>query len=355
MRREDVGNGRIERNELECGRSAAVIATIISHPRLTVLAAALVFSFPCLLWGLPLGADAPLHTIYQKLFTGQLWQGELYPRWLSELNKGLGSPIFFLQYPVPYFAAALLKPLLWFVGEDRFESHQLGVLVAVIVACTGLASRYWFRRTAGEAASTIGAIFFMSAPYFLAETVYGRAALGELCAFIFMPLGMRFALDVGRDRRFVVLLALALAGLLMSNAISFFLFLPTMAAYAILGERLDQPKLLRIIGSLAAATLLALALSALYLFPVIEYRRLFVWHQVTAHLSGYELAHYFISLDYSGTAMSFGARIARFAMIGMAVSALVAATVVALRASIGKLERIIVAVAAVLTGLALAP
>src|ERR1700733_4611987 len=85
---------------------------------LIVLAAALL-SFPCLVYGLPPGTNAATHVKYQHHFSQQFWNAEHYPRWLADENKGYGSPIFLVQYPLPYFVTALLRPITSFPPANR--------------------------------------------------------------------------------------------------------------------------------------------------------------------------------------------------------------------------------------------
>src|SRR5437868_10979836 len=83
-----------------------------SYPGLAILFIAALLSVPCLRVGLPEGHDSYTHSQYQHYFSGQFWHGDLYPRWLSNANKGYGAPIFLIQYPLPYFVTALLRPIL---------------------------------------------------------------------------------------------------------------------------------------------------------------------------------------------------------------------------------------------------
>lgn len=69
---------------------------------LLVVACAVVLGFPLLRYG-PLtdGHDTHEHLNFIKNFSAQFWHGDLYPRWLMDMNKGLGSPSFFVFPPVP--------------------------------------------------------------------------------------------------------------------------------------------------------------------------------------------------------------------------------------------------------------
>lgn len=70
-----------------------------------LVAAAMVGTSPFLVHGLVLGDDRGAHLRYQHFFDRQIAGGDLYPRWMPGMNSGRGSPIFFVQYPLPYYVA----------------------------------------------------------------------------------------------------------------------------------------------------------------------------------------------------------------------------------------------------------
>jgi hypothetical protein len=260
----------------------------------TIVVAAAVLCLPCLIWGLPPGADAPLHVIYQYLFSEQFWHGDYYPRWLTDANKGLGSPVFFLQYPLPYFATALLRALIWFPLGRRTEAHELGIFLFLVIATAGFAGRIWFRRYCSARASTLAAIVYMSLPYVLPEGVYARAALGEISAFVWMPLALAICDSFLPNVVLIGLLGVVLAGLLLSNAIVAVLFFPMLILYAVFRDPLTleaaAKRFALTFGGLAAAV----GIGAIYLFPLIAFRPLFDWSQMPVNLPGYEFARYFL-------------------------------------------------------------
>lgn len=55
------------------------------------------------------GHDIYHHLIFSSHFSEQLLQGELYPRWLTRMNGGFGSPTFFFYPPLPYYLTALFS------------------------------------------------------------------------------------------------------------------------------------------------------------------------------------------------------------------------------------------------------
>ena len=154
--------------------------------------------------------DSLNHLIMSRHFADQLWAGDLYPRWLSGMNAGLGSPVFQFYGPVPYYFTALFRPLL---GHDPEGWHQLGLAASLAVIASGFTAYAWLARLAGKRAALIGSVLYMSAPYHLAVDLYQRFFFAELWGFVWMPLVMLFTRASLRGG------AGALAGLSVSYAI----------------------------------------------------------------------------------------------------------------------------------------
>ena len=208
------------------------------NPTLIIIVAAAVLCLPLLLAGIPTGYDATTHVMYQHYFSQQFWGGDLYPRWLAEANKGYGSPIFLVQYPLPYFIAALLRPILSFPPTATRESRELGVYCFLVLAGAGLSAWVWFRNRCTPATSTIAAIAYISLPYIIGQALYARVAIGELTAFVWMPL--MFALcDRVHRVQFKMLSAIGavFALLVLSNVVYALIFVPVIVLYAVMLDR----------------------------------------------------------------------------------------------------------------------
>ncbi|MCM0082874.1 hypothetical protein L4X63_14865 [Geomonas sp. Red32] len=196
-----------------------------------IVLTALLLTFPCLKHGIPRGHDSTVHASYQHHFSGQFWNGDPYPRWLCGENKGGGSPIFLIQYPLPYFVTAFIRPLLALPEGPRREVVELGVYLFLAMAGAGMTARCWFRSFAAPLSATLAAVAYLALPYFTI-LVYVRTSIGELTAVVWMPLllyGMERAASCGRG---YLTISLATALLIASNVLITLLFLPVVAAYA---------------------------------------------------------------------------------------------------------------------------
>jgi len=135
-----------------CPRSKPIL-----HGLMVVLGAAFL-SLPCLIHGVSPTGDSLLHATYQCQFSRQFWSGEFYPRWLMNANNGYGSPIFLIQYPLPYWITALLRPITRFRPTPTREARELGVFCFLALAAAGLAARVWLQKRYTPFAATTAAI-----------------------------------------------------------------------------------------------------------------------------------------------------------------------------------------------------
>lgn len=262
---------------------------------LVILLAAAVLCLPCLFYGLPSGANAPTHVRYQHHFSHQFWNGEGYPRWLAEANKGYGSPIFVVQYPLPYFVTALLNPITSFPSESR-ETRELGLFVFLALAGAGLASWFWFRQFTRPLAATLAAIVYMAMPFIMQDGIYARTAIGELCTFIWMPLALSMCESMYVKRSALFVLSGAFALLIASNLLAAALFAPVLTIYAIFCGKPAEPSIYHRGVLVLFAQFLGAGMAAVYLVPLVAYRRLFDVHQMEAHLPGYQMGLYFLNI-----------------------------------------------------------
>lgn len=78
---------------------------------LAIAGTGVVLTLPVLILGVPFFSDDGVaHAMWYTHFSEQLFSGDLYPRWLVNMNAGLGSPVFFFYPPVPFFLTGVLLP-----------------------------------------------------------------------------------------------------------------------------------------------------------------------------------------------------------------------------------------------------
>jgi len=251
---------------------------------LFIVAVAAILCSHFLVVGVPNGSDASLHGLYQYYFSRQFWDGDLYPRWLAEANKGYGSPIFLAQYPLPYLITALLRPILSFAPTAIRESRELGIYCFLMFAGAALAARYWLRTWCAPGAATAGALLYITLPYTLGLVLYDRVGLGELGALVWIPLILALCDRADRPRfQTVSTMGIAIALLWLSNLMYVLLLLPVLVLYVLTS------------GTRAATTVvlgfgLSICLAATYLFPLAAYEHFFDMRAYVTHYAFAELA-----------------------------------------------------------------
>ncbi|MFQ2012274.1 hypothetical protein ACK336_03425 [Aeromonas veronii] len=169
------------------------------------------------------GHDLFHHLLSGHFFAVQLWQGELYPRWLMEMNGAFGSPVFFFYPPLPYYVSAL------FAGPTPLAHEAMTPLLwssSVALWLSGLFAYLWLRPFAGHGRALAASLLYMALPYHLAIDIYARFALAESWAFVWAPLALLAQDRLSRGAPFaLLLLALAVSMLTLSHLPSTLLIL----------------------------------------------------------------------------------------------------------------------------------
>jgi hypothetical protein len=243
--------------ELHKGKSALHVAFLILL--------GLLISLPILRHGFPdLSNDGPNHAAWADDFARQLWSGEWYPRWLTDMNGGLGSPDFFFYPPMHVFVSALFRPLM--AARDPhgyWISGYSGVLATVL---SGLTAYAWIRTLTTARAAVIGAAAYMIAPYHVAIDLYNRGAAAEYWLFVWLPLVMLSSQGIVRNVPYsTVWLAVTYALCAFSHGTVAAVFAVVPITYVVLfsqpGSRIRQ--IVRAGTGLAAG----IGIAAVYLLP----------------------------------------------------------------------------------------
>ncbi len=243
-------------------------------PLAIVILFACIVNYPCLHWGLQFGHDHNLHITYLHFFGAQLAAGELYPRWISGLNFGAGGPIFFVQYPLPYYAAAGLRRVLHISTTAEGLAHALGVFVFLTGIISGVTSWLWCRALANPIAALFASVAYITMPYVYGGDVFFRGSIGEYSALAWVPLALFFVEQIKtHPLRATAGIALAMALVILSNVFTAILFVPFLflyAAFRVSAAGIRTPALL-VCGALA----LAVGLSGVYCVPMNAHRKFF--------------------------------------------------------------------------------
>jgi len=236
-----------------------------------LVVAAMALTYPFVVRGLINGQDCKVHIRYQHVFDEQIVGGELYPRWMSDLNFGHGSPIFFVQYPLPYYVAwgfGHLIPNHWGVYT---ETHTLALSVALATVLGALFTYAWCSTFADSLSAMVASVVFLTLPYFLCIDLRLRIAVGEVWALTMIPLSLYFMERRSlRPRRSLAGLAVAFSLVLMSHLFTAVLFVPVLLAYAV--RRSESKGHLSAVMRTVSALALGTALAGAYTLTVFAHR-----------------------------------------------------------------------------------
>ncbi len=180
--------------------------------------------------GLPITHDGQDHVARIANFYASLLEGNIVPRWASNLNWGYGHPILMFLYPLPSYLASVFHSL----GLSLVDSVKAVFGFSYILS--GLFMFLWLRNFLEKIPALVGAIVYLYAPYRFID-LYARGAIGEHVAFIFIPAICYFLLKLNLEKRFnlgfFIGIILSTTGLILShNAISL-MFFPFVAVYAL--------------------------------------------------------------------------------------------------------------------------
>ena len=141
----------------------------------------LVVCAPLFRPGLYTSPDGENHLVRLAWFSQYLTAGHLYPRWIAELNHGLGYPIFTFTYPLPYYLASL--PVL--LGLSLVTAIKITLVAATFISA--VFSYLWIGKLFPSSIYPLAsASLFLFSPYRFTN-LYVRLALGEVVWLALIP------------------------------------------------------------------------------------------------------------------------------------------------------------------------
>lgn len=232
---------------------------------------AMAITYPCMRRGLPLGHSTHTHILYQHYFDQQIAQGDWSPRWIIAMNRGLGSAVFYAQYPLPYYVAWGISKVLpnhWGAYE---EARALGLSLVLAAILAGLFTYAWCSTFTDRLAAVAAAIVYLTFPYSVTIDIYLRAAIGEFWALAFLPLSFYFIERMAAgSRRAMPGLAVAFALMIVSHLFTAVLLAPVLLVYA--AWRIARAEWVPAACQMFAAFLLATGLAGIYALPFLAQR-----------------------------------------------------------------------------------
>ncbi len=218
--------------------------------------------------GLPITHDGQDHVARIASFFASLSEGNIVPRWASNLNWGYGHPILMFLYPMSSYVGSFFH---WF-GFSYVDATKM-VFAAAFIASI-LAMYVWIKTAFGKRAGMIAAILYGFAPYRFVD-LYVRGAIGEHMAFVFPPLICYFLFllskttDYSKGRRLMhgIGLTLSIGALILSHNAIAIMFLPIIGLYWIYLFFTQGKKSLRFLIPSVYFFLLGFSIAAFFWVP----------------------------------------------------------------------------------------
>ncbi|HKS75617.1 MAG TPA: hypothetical protein VJQ82_20570 [Terriglobales bacterium] len=234
----------------------------VSAVALILLAAAIACA-PMLIYGASNGHSIRTNLAWMKCFSAQLAQGDLYPRWLMDMNHGAGSPAFYYYAPLPFYITSAPASLF----QVR-PTIQLAWGEWLLLALSGMTLFWYVIRHFPVAMALPCAVLYMILPYHFEIDAWQRQDLGELANYIWMPLILHFMDELPEGTcQAVPGLAIGYALMLLSHLPSALLFSICLPAYV--AVRIPSKLWIQYMVRFSAGIALGMLLSAIYWMPAL--------------------------------------------------------------------------------------
>ncbi|HET6402414.1 MAG TPA: hypothetical protein VFH95_13590 [Candidatus Kapabacteria bacterium] len=224
----------------------------------------LIASFLSILFGVlgypVIGHDAYVHLNWLYQFPRLFSQGTGYPRWLPDSFGGFGAPTFYFYAPLVYWIASVFHLLGVNSPSLLYQVVQLAFSLLSLFTCYRLIRQFH----APKMAALIGALSYSFLAYHFCD-VYIRDALTEHVALAFLPIVfLRFPNRI----RSIAFYAIGWTGLFLTNLPIAYIAVISVVIISFARRSYHEFPLQ------AVSFIIAIAVSAIYLFPAFALRSL---------------------------------------------------------------------------------
>lgn len=163
--------------------------------------------------------DGEFHIIRIYEFYNALADGNLFPRWAGGLNNDYGIPLFIFHYPLPNYIGAFFHQI-GFGFIDSFKAALItGYGVAILCCYLFLAMR------TKPFVALCSTLLFATVPYWFVDLSI-RGSIGEIWALAFVMMAL-----LAIQKRYVFLLGLSVAAIILSHNIMAMISIPFIAGF----------------------------------------------------------------------------------------------------------------------------
>ncbi|MBF8250053.1 MAG: hypothetical protein HW400_654 [Candidatus Levybacteria bacterium] len=209
--------------------------------------------------------DLNIHVGFAMSFFESLKDGNLIPRWSSQMIYGYGYPLFLFIYPLPYYLASLFHT----IGFTFINSFKIILIISYITS--GIAMYLFVKEELKNKLSAfVAALFYLFAPYHLVD-LHFRTAVGEVISFAILPFCFLTIknLSNGITFRRLLLSSASISLLILSHQAISLITIPFIIIYCLYLFFKNHQKKLKFMFSCFFSLLMAILISSFYWFPVI--------------------------------------------------------------------------------------
>lgn len=213
--------------------------------------------------------------------------GQIPCRWIPDMGYGYGFPLFNFYPPIPYLVGEVFRA----VHFSFVDTAKLTFALSFILS--GLTMYFLAKEFFGKWGGVVSSIFYIWAPYHSVD-IYVRGAMNEAWALIWFPLILLTSYKLITNHKspvtkWVIGLALAWTGLLLSHNLMVMIFTPVFAVWCLMFWIKDKD--LKKVFQLVLSGAVAAGLAAFFTFPAVLEQKYI--HVDTLTQGYYEyIAHY---------------------------------------------------------------
>jgi hypothetical protein len=156
--------------------------------------------------------DLSLHIQEGMTFFDFLTKGDFFPVWGGNMNATYGYPAFQYTYPLPFY-------MMSFVHLFGFSfTNSAKIVLALVYILSGICMFVFLKKITGEKYAFVGTMVYQFAPYHLID-LHFRVTMGEIVAFIFLPLSLYAGLRFMETKNYMwfILLSFSIGLLILSH------------------------------------------------------------------------------------------------------------------------------------------
>lgn len=254
-----------------------------------------LISIPLMIEGVGAGHDIRIHLLRIEGIAEGLKNGVFPVKLSSVWLEGYGYPISVYYGDALLYIPAILRCL----GVPNIAAY--GIFVFLVNVATVVSAYYCFGKIAkSQRFAVLACLVYVTSPYRLI-TVFIRAAVGEYCAFIFLPviaLAMyRIYTEQTQDwkayRKNAIVLALGMTGLIETHILSVELVVLILAAVClVLWKKTVRPATLKVYGIAVVETVV---LNLFFIVPFLDY-----YKNVAVNINRYTSGNVIRQIQYKG-------------------------------------------------------